>query len=307
MYRHKDLVTSKSSNLDRSLNRSRERGRERDGDGDRERERSRERGRERYRERSRERGREKSKELGRERGRERNEYSLKNDIQYKEFSDRNYKSKDEFLNKLNHKDDFKEKGYLEQKKEYSNQNEYNKSKRSKDSLLNTQDHSHSPSSETEKQEKNSADIKPNFELSGKLAFDTNKVNGALLKYNEPPEARVPQHKWRIYVFKGKDQIDMLKVHRSSAYMFGRDRRTADIPVDHPSCSGQHSVLQYRQVTEDTSVGPTIVIRPYIIDLDSTNGTFVNSNKIPAQRFVQLLPQDVIKFGFSTREYVLIQE
>ncbi|PVU99033.1 hypothetical protein BB560_005566, partial [Smittium megazygosporum] len=46
--------------------------------------------------------------------------------------------------------------------------------------------------------------------------------------------------------------------------------------------------------------------PYMIDLGSTNGTFINGTQIPAQRYVELLSQDVIKFGFSTREYVLIK-
>jgi hypothetical protein len=32
---------------------------------------------------------------------------------------------------------------------------------------------------------------------------------------------------------------------SSIYLFGRERRVADIPTDHPSCSKQHAVLQFR--------------------------------------------------------------
>lgn len=44
--------------------------------------------------------------------------------------------------------------------------------------------------------------KPNFKLSGKLAEDTNTFNGVVVKYNEPPEARAPKRKWRLYPFKG---------------------------------------------------------------------------------------------------------
>ena len=33
--------------------------------------------------------------------------------------------------------------------------------------------------------------------------------------------------------------------RNSCYLFGRERRVADVPTDHPSCSKQHAVLQYR--------------------------------------------------------------
>jgi hypothetical protein len=39
----------------------------------------------------------------------------------------------------------------------------------------------------------------------------------------------------------------IPIHRMSAYLFGRDRLVADIPTDHPSCSQQHAVLQFRLV------------------------------------------------------------
>jgi smad nuclear-interacting protein 1 len=57
--------------------------------------------------------------------------------------------------------------------------------------------------------------------------------------------------------------------------------------------------------EDGSTGKRV--RPYIIDLESANGTFVNNNKIESKKYVELLEKDVIKFGFSTREYVLLHE
>ena len=63
-----------------------------------------------------------------------------------------------------------------------------------------------------------------------------------------------------------------------------------------------------------------------MDLTSANGTFVNNNKIESQKYVQLLEkvrrntirdsdwltfnfifQDVLKFGFSSREYVLLHD
>lgn len=46
----------------------------------------------------------------------------------------------------------------------------------------------------------------NFGLSGKLAAETNTYKGVEMKYNEPPEARPPSKKWRLYVFKGDQQI-----------------------------------------------------------------------------------------------------
>lgn len=49
------------------------------------------------------------------------------------------------------------------------------------------------------------------------------------------------------------------------------------------------------------------VRPYIIDLGSGNGTFLNNQRIEPQRYYELKEKDVLKFGFSSREYVLLHE
>ena len=150
--------------------------------------------------------------------------------------------------------------------------------------------------------------KPNFEITGKLAEDTNTFNGIVIKYNEPLEARKPKRRWRLYPFKGEESLNFIPVHRQSAYLMGRDRKVADIPIDHPSCSKQHAVIQYRLVDyqrEDETYGKRL--RPYIIDLESANGTYVNNQRIESKRYYELFEKDVIKFGFSTREYVLLHD
>ncbi|XP_060778231.1 smad nuclear-interacting protein 1-like isoform X2 [Neoarius graeffei] len=86
--------------------------------------------------------------------------------------------------------------------------------------------------------------KPSFELSGALVEDTNTYRGVVIKYNEPPEARIPKRRWRLYPFKNDDPLPVMYIHRQSAYLLGRQRRIADIPIDHPSCSKQHAVFQY---------------------------------------------------------------
>ncbi|ESO11482.1 hypothetical protein HELRODRAFT_150697, partial [Helobdella robusta] len=150
--------------------------------------------------------------------------------------------------------------------------------------------------------------KPNFETSGKLTENTNTFRGVIIKYNEPPEARRPKKRWRFYPFKGNEALPLMHLHRQSAYLLGRDRLVADIPVDHPSCSKQHAVLQYKlqpYVKPDGSKSSRV--KPYIIDLGSANGTYVNSARIEARRYVELFEKDVLKFGFSTRDYVLLSE
>jgi len=155
--------------------------------------------------------------------------------------------------------------------------------------------------------------KPNFGPSGLLAAATNTVKhsdgtSTLLKYNEPPEARRPLVGWRLYVFKGDEQVDLLHIHRQSAYLIGRDRTVTDIPLEHPSCSKQHAVIQYRLVQQQDGSGNSKgVIKPFVIDLESTNGTHVNGEAIPTSRYYELKASDVIKFGTSNREYVLLHD
>jgi len=59
------------------------------------------------------------------------------------------------------------------------------------------------------------------------------------------------------------------------------------------------VLQYRFVNNK--------IRPYIIDLGSSNGTYLNNQRIDSQKYVELMEKDMLKFGYSSREYVLLHE
>eukprot|EP00088_Acartia_fossae_P037306 TRINITY_DN3848_c0_g1_i2.p1 TRINITY_DN3848_c0_g1~~TRINITY_DN3848_c0_g1_i2.p1 ORF type:complete len:230 (+),score=51.64 TRINITY_DN3848_c0_g1_i2:115-804(+) len=148
----------------------------------------------------------------------------------------------------------------------------------------------------------------NLGLSGALTEETNTYNGVVIKYSEPPEARKPKRRWRFYVFKGEEVLPTLHVHRQSAFLMGRDRKVCDLPIDHPSCSKQHAVFQYRLVSkrrDDGSEGNRVV--PYIIDLGSANGTYLNNTRIEANRYYELKEKDVLKFGYSTREYVLLHE
>ncbi len=74
------------------------------------------------------------------------------------------------------------------------------------------------------------------------------LQGVVIKYNEPPEARKPKTRWRLYPFKGDESLRTcsnifivaylsvrqlpsfhriaatLFIHRQSAYLIGRDRR-----------------------------------------------------------------------------------
>jgi hypothetical protein len=149
---------------------------------------------------------------------------------------------------------------------------------------------------------------PNFNLSGKLAASQNTTEkGVVLKWTEPPEARLPVgQKWRLYIMKDEQEVEKpIKLYNQKSYLFGRDRDTVDIPTDHPSCSKQHAAICFR-AGKDKS-GDKQVVKPFLIDLKSTNGTLLNGKKIEDSRYYELIPNDIIQFGHSTREYILINE
>eukprot|EP00850_Spirogloea_muscicola_P024035 SM000427S15753 [mRNA] locus=s427:21727:23715:+ [translate_table: standard] len=165
--------------------------------------------------------------------------------------------------------------------------------------------------------KDSTKAQQSFALSGKLAEETNKVRGVALLFTEPPEARKPTTRWRLYVFKDGEPLNgKAAVHPPPVLLPLRPRAQADtttaaasapsvqvvdVPTDHPSCSKQHAVIQFRLTDkEDKETLETVqAIRPYLMDLSSTNGTFLNGKRIEAQRYVEMLEKDTVKFGNSS--------
>ena len=73
-------------------------------------------------------------------------------------------------------------------------------------------------------------------------------------------------------------------------------------------AGQHAVLQFRlKVLKDPDTGEELrAILPYVMDLESTNGTYLNGERIAPARYVELRESDLLKFGNSSREYVMIR-
>jgi smad nuclear-interacting protein 1 len=136
------------------------------------------------------------------------------------------------------------------------------------------------------------------------------VNGGsiVLKYHEPAEARKPPAKdaWRLYVFKGEDLLETVELGGRSCWLVGRERLVVDFPVEHPSCSKQHAAIQFRYVEKRNEFGDRDGrVRPYLIDLESANGSTVNGEAAPKGRYMELMDKDVLKFGLSTRECVLM--
>ena len=156
--------------------------------------------------------------------------------------------------------------------------------------------------------------KPNFKTTGVLAKYANRVEGTKisLKYHEPAEARKPpsSQTWRIFVFKGDDVVDTIEIWQKSCWLLGRSQEVVDYVLEHPSSSGQHAVIQFRyiQKTIEDEFGVKSKrgkVKPYVIDLESSNGTELNGENIEASRYLELRDKDILKFAGSEREYVVM--
>lgn len=149
--------------------------------------------------------------------------------------------------------------------------------------------------------------KMKLETSGLLREEALKGEAGVARvYVQSPDSAMPTAKWALYPFKGSEALEVIPLHRQEWYLFGKDREVAHVPTDHLTCSRQHAVIQFRRVTRRNEFGDERVsVVPYLMDLKSSNGTFLNKERIEALRYYELRHQDVLSFASSTREYVLL--
>lgn len=56
------------------------------------------------------------------------------------------------------------------------------------------------------------------------------------------------------MFKDGNIAQELELNEKSCWLFGRDRNVVDVPTDHPSCSSQHAVIQFRYIVKTNEFG-----------------------------------------------------
>ncbi|KAN0032675.1 hypothetical protein ACTFIV_006586 [Dictyostelium citrinum] len=100
-------------------------------------------------------------------------------------------------------------------------------------------------------------------------------------------------KWYYKVFKNGEVIEEFK-EIEDILTFGRDPSRNRIVLEHPSCSSVHASISFSQSNK----------RPILLDLNSTNQTFLNGKEVTPRKPLDLYEGDKIKFGASTREYII---
>lgn len=62
-----------------------------------------------------------------------------------------------------------------------------------------------------------------------------------------------------------------------------------------------------QADAPDGIGYVRTIKPYLLDLETTNGTTINKERLEPARYYEVLNGDVLRFGFSSRDYVMMNE
>ncbi|XP_076463473.1 kanadaptin-like [Babylonia areolata] len=142
--------------------------------------------------------------------------------------------------------------------------------------------------------------KPKKQTSERSPAETLKQTQVSIPYKEPIWGGVPpeSEKYSFDVLKNGTVIDSVELGQKPWLVFGR-LPSCDVCMEHPSLSRHHAVVQYRETAEDGNECGW-----YLYDLDSTHGTWVNKEKIKPKVYRRLHVGHVLKFGGSSRLYIL---
>ncbi|KAJ3195542.1 Kanadaptin [Irineochytrium annulatum] len=111
-----------------------------------------------------------------------------------------------------------------------------------------------------------------------------------LKYGAPEWSAMPADEYGFEVIKGGTIVDKVKIQKPVTVV-GR-LPNCDVEMEHASISRYHAVIQGK---EDSV---------YLYDLGSAHSTHLNKKAIPPRQHIKIRVGDMIRFGQSTRSYVL---
>jgi hypothetical protein len=109
--------------------------------------------------------------------------------------------------------------------------------------------------------------------------------------NKTPDYAKKSILWKLEVHKNGTVISSIPLKEGITCNLGRSE-TADVRFDHGSCSKNHAKISF--ISGVLS----------IMDLSSTNGTNLNGKDLAPGNWNTLKRGDKLKFGCSTREYVV---
>jgi hypothetical protein len=127
-----------------------------------------------------------------------------------------------------------------------------------------------------------------------------KQTQVCIPYKEPIWGGIPpeSEKYSFDVLKNGTLVESVDLGSKPWIVFGR-LPSCDVFMEHPSLSRHHAVVQYRETPEEGHEKGW-----YLFDLDSTHGTWINKRQVIPKVYCRLHVGHVIKFGGSSRLYIL---
>ncbi|RHZ68913.1 hypothetical protein Glove_292g39 [Diversispora epigaea] len=119
------------------------------------------------------------------------------------------------------------------------------------------------------------------------------ISTTSIPYKQPEWSSQPKDDFALEVIKSGISIEIVNISSKEFLLLGR-LPMCDIPMEHPSISRYHAVIQFNDKGQ-----------VFIYDLESAHGTKLNKQRILPLKYIRLRVGDQIKFGESTRTYVLL--
>ncbi|CAF1204236.1 unnamed protein product [Adineta ricciae] len=119
-----------------------------------------------------------------------------------------------------------------------------------------------------------------------------------LQYTVPESSALPPVELTLEVLRNGAIIDYVPLSNRPYTVFGR-APDSDVVLEHPTVSRYHAIIQYKSEFEHGQ-SPGL----YLYDCGSTHGTFVNKKRLESKVYVRIKIGYLIKFGQSTRLYIV---
>lgn len=132
--------------------------------------------------------------------------------------------------------------------------------------------------------------------------NTLATHSTIFEYKVPLDSALPDRFWSILIFYYNEVEDakVIKPGVKEFFTIGRDAKLCDWVFNNEIVSRKHAVLQFRKTN-------SILVKPFIIDLNSTFGTYINGERIQPCRFYEILDQDILQFGTDQKCYWVFLE
>ncbi|XP_013175806.1 PREDICTED: kanadaptin [Papilio xuthus] len=123
-----------------------------------------------------------------------------------------------------------------------------------------------------------------------------------IPYKEPKWSGIcpDGSEYGLEVLKSGMIVEKVDLTTKPFYVFGR-LANCDVVMAHPTISRHHCVLQYKAFADEGEPP----CGWYLYDLGSTHGTFLNRDRIKEKHYSRVRVGHQIKFGNSTRTYILL--